>query len=318
MNDFERRVQETTGSQLRAYDIETLQVNLGLGCNSQCIHCHVQASPTRTEMMNWSTMQLILEKTNEIEPKLIDITGGAPELNPHLTTFVKTIRKNEYNVQVRTNLTILLESKMEKMIEFYRDNGVKLAASLPCYLKKEVDSVRGDGTFKKSIEILKRLNDVGYGLDPSLELDLVFNPEGAFLPPRQTSLEDEYHTELQDRFGIVFNRLISIANMPVGRFSQLLHQQNIHEKYCQLLRESFNIKTLDRLMCRHQIDVGWDGTIYDCDFNLGINLPVGYGIPSQIQAFDFDALSRRRIVTGNHCFGCTAGNGSSCEGALVQ
>lgn len=207
---------------------------------------------------------------------------------------------------------------MEKMIEFYRDNGVKLVASFPCYLRKEVDSVRGDGTFRKSVEVLKRLNDVGYGLDPCLELDLVFNPEGAFLPPQQSSLEREYHAELQEKFGIVFDKLITITNMPVGRFSELLYRQNLSEKYNQLLRESFNLKTLDGLMCRHQVDVGWDGTIYDCDFNLGLKLPIGYGVPSHIDAFDFAALSRRRILTGDHCFGCTAGNGSSCGGALVE
>jgi radical SAM/Cys-rich protein len=269
-------------------------------------------------MMNWSTMQLVLDKTSEIRPGLIDITGGAPELNPHLRRFVKTLRENHYSIQVRTNLTILLEPRIEHLIDFYRDNGVKLVASLPCYLRKEVDSVRGDGTFKKSIEVLKRLNDVGYGLDPRLELDLVFNPEGAFLPPQQSVLEREYHAELQEKFGIVFNNLITITNMPVGRFSELLHQQNRYEKYSHLLRESFNLKTLDRLMCRHQVDVGWDGAIYDCDFNLGLKLPIGYGVPSHIDAFDFAALSRRRIVTGDHCFGCTAGNGSSCGGVLVE
>jgi radical SAM/Cys-rich protein len=269
-------------------------------------------------MMNWSTMQLVLDKTSEIRPGLIDITGGAPELNPHLRRFVKTLRENHYSIQVRTNLAILLEPRIEHLIDFYRDNGVKLVASLPCYLRKEVDSVRGDGTFTKSIEVLKRLNDVGYGLDPRLELDLVFNPEGAFLPPQQSVLEREYHAELQEKFGIVFNNLITITNMPVGRFSELLHQQNRYEKYSHLLRESFNLKTLDRLMCRHQVDVGWDGAIYDCDFNLGLKLPIGYGVPSHIDAFDFAALSRRRIVTGDHCFGCTAGNGSSCGGALVD
>ncbi|MCJ7632107.1 arsenosugar biosynthesis radical SAM protein ArsS, partial [Candidatus Bathyarchaeota archaeon] len=262
MNDFERKVQEATGSFVKAYNIETLQVNIGLRCNSQCNHCHVQASPTRSEMMNWSTMQLVLDKIHEIRPDLIDITGGAPELNPHFRRFVKTIRENDYNVQVRTNLTILLEQSMEKMIEFYQDNVVKLVASFPCYIRKEVDSVRGDGTFKKSVEILRRLNSVGYGLDPRLELNLVVNPEGAFLPPQQSLLERKYHAELQKKFGIVFNKLIAIANMPVGRFSEFLYQQKMYEKYSQLLRESFNFKTLEGLMCRHQVDVGWDGTIY--------------------------------------------------------
>lgn len=318
MNDFERKVHETTGSFLKAYNIEALQVNIGLRCNSHCSHCHVQASQARVEMMNWGMMQLVISKAHEIKPKLIDITGGAPELNPYLGKFVKTLRENGHKVQVRTNLTILLEMGMETMIEFYRDNGVKLVASLPCYLRKEVDSVRGDGTFQKSIEVLKRLNRVGYGLDSELELDLVFNPEGAFLPPEQSSLEHEYQSELQERLGIAFDKLIAISNMPVGRFSQLLHKHNMYEKYDQLLRESFNFKTLEGLMCRHQVDVGWDGTIYDCDFNLGLRLPIGYGFPSHMTAFDLAKLSCRRIFTGNHCFGCTAGNGSSCGGALVK
>lgn len=318
MNDFEKKILEVTGSPLKASDITTLQVNIGLQCNNQCRHCHVNASPARTEMMKWSTMQLVLDKSHETRPTLIDITGGAPELNPRLRMFLKTLRENGYNVQVRTNLTVLLESRIEKMIDFYRDNGVKLVASLPCYLREEVDSVRGDGTFKKSIEVLKLLNDAGYGLDPSLELDLVFNPEGAFLPPQQSSLERDYKSKLQNKFGIVFNKLITITNMPVGRFLKLLHQQNSYEKYCQILKESFNPKTLEGLMCRHQIDVAWDGRIYDCDFNLGLDLPIGFEVPLYIDTPDFSTLSNRRILTGDHCFGCTAGNGSSCGGALVD
>jgi radical SAM/Cys-rich protein len=263
-------------------------------------------------------MQLIIDKTDELNPSIIDITGGAPELNPHLKKFVKTIHEHGYPVQVRTNLTILFEPRMEHMITFYRNNGVKLVASFPCYLQKEVDFVRGNGTFKKSIEVLKRLNNVGYGVDPHLKLDLVFNPEGAFLPAPQAILKQEYQVELQKKYGIVFNNLITITNMPIGRFSEFLHQQNLYGIYRQLLRESFNVKTLDRLMCRHQVNIGWDGVLYDCDFNLGLQRPIDYGGPSQIDVFDVPALSRRRIVTGEHCFGCTAGNGSSCGGALVE
>jgi len=317
MNDFEKKIREVTGSPLKASDITTLQVNIGLQCNSQCRHCHLSASPERTEMMKWSTMQLVLAKTHEIRPTLIDITGGAPELNPHLRMFLKTLRENGYNFQVRTNLTVLLESRIE-MIDFYRDNGVKLVASLPCYLREEVDSVRGDGAFKKSIEVLKLLNDVGYGLDPSLELDLVFNPEGAFLPPKQSSLERDYKSNLQSKFGIVFNKLITITNMPIGRFLKLLHQQNSYEKYFQMLKEAFNPETLEGLMCRHQIDVAWDGRIYDCDFNLGLGFPIGGEVPLYIDNLDFFSLSNREILTGDHCFGCTAGYGSSCGGALVD
>lgn len=318
MTDFEKKIREVTRSPLKACDITTLQINIGLQCNSQCNHCHLNASPTRTEMMKWSMMQLVLDKSHEINPLLIDITGGAPERNPHLRMFLKALRENNYNVQVRTNLTVLLEWKMKKMIDFYRDHGVKLVASLPCYLREEVDSMRGEGTFKRSIEVLKLLNDVGYGVDPNLELDLVFNPEGAFLPPQQSSLEQEYKRRLQNKFGIIFNKLITITNMPVGRFLTLLHQKNAYDKYCQLLQESFNSKTLEGLMCRHQIEVAWDGRIYDCDFNLGLKLPVGFEVPLYIDTLDVLALSNREILTGNHCFGCTAGNGSSCGGALVE
>jgi radical SAM/Cys-rich protein len=317
MNDFERKVQDTTDSYLSAFDIKTLQVNVGLLCNKQCIHCHVQASPTRTEIMNWTTMQLILDKASEIQPELVDITGGAPEMNPNLKRFVQAFRENNYTVQVRTNLTVLLEPKMEGMINFYRENNIKLVASLPCYFPEEVDSIRGDGTFLKSIKALKLLNASGYGADPNLVLDLVFNPEGAFLPPEQSALESEYHSELK-KFGIIFNKLIAITNMPVGRFSEYLQKQENQKKYSKLLKDNFNYKTLDGLMCRNQIDVGWDGKIYDCDFNLALNLPIVFGVSSHLEDFNLELLSNRKILTGDHCFGCTAGAGSSCGGALLD
>ena len=317
MNDFESKVQEITRSCLKACDIGTLQVNVGFRCNHQCTHCHIQATPERTEMMDWATMQHVLDTARKIQPKLIDITGGAPELNPLLQRFVRSLRENRHNVQVRTNLTVLLQPTMETMMNFYRDTGVKLVASFPCYTKKNVDPVRGDGVFEKSIEALNSLNAIGYGSDPSLKLDLVYNPAGAFLPPEQSSLESDYRKELEANFGIVFNNLITLTNMPIGRFLQLLRQQNQYREYDRLLRESFNPKTLDGLMCRHQVEVGWDGTLYDCDFNLALQLPISCGAPSHITDFSLATHSSRRIVTGNHCFGCTAGYGSSCGGALA-
>ena len=205
---------------------------------------------------------------------------------------------------------------MKGMIEFYRDLRVKLVASLPCYLKKEVDSQRGEGVFERSIEVLKLLNKIGYGRDQNLVLDLVFNPEAAFLPPQQATLETDYKEELRKNFGIFFNKLITITNMPVGRFLQYLNKRHQYDEYDRLLRDSFNPRTVDKLMCRSQINVGWDGIIYDCDFNLALGLPVGFGIPRHIRDFDPAVHSKRKIVTGNHCFGCTAGNGSSCSGAL--
>jgi radical SAM/Cys-rich protein len=317
MNDFDLKAEEILGSPLTACDIAILQVNVGLRCNNSCMHCHVDANPTTDEMMDWETMQLVIDVAHKIRPELVDITGGAPELNPHLRNFVSALRKARHSVQVRTNLTILLEPGMDRMMRFYRDSAVSLVASLPCYLKPEVDSQRGEGVFDKSIEALKRLNDIGYGMNPELRLDLVFNPQAAFLPPEQSSLETEYRETLDQDYGIVFNRVITLTNMPIGRFQRWLRQEKLYEKYDRLLRDSFNPQTLDKLMCRHQVEVGWDGRLYDCDFNLALRIHVDYRYPIHVKDFDVHRYSKRRIVTGEHCFGCTAGHGSSCGGALV-
>jgi radical SAM/Cys-rich protein len=318
MNAFDVKIQEAMGSYLRSYGVKTIQVNIGLRCNNYCSHCHLQASSQRTEAMDWPTMQQVLRVAHDVRPKLVDITGGAPEMNPLLPRFLGAIQEGGHSVQVRTNLTILLEPGMEAMMKFFAEREVKLVASLPCYLKKEVDAQRGNGTFERSIEALRRLNGLGYGMDPRLKLDLVFNPERAFLPPEQSSLEAEYREELRDNFGISFNGLMTITNMPIGRFLQLLRREGMDRKYEELLRKSFNPLTIERLMCLNQVDVAWDGGIYDCDFNLALGVPVNYGAPQHIRDFDAAKLSRRRIVTGDHCFGCTAGHGSSCEGALLQ
>jgi radical SAM/Cys-rich protein len=265
-------------------------------------------------MMEWDTMDLVIKAARSAKVGLIDITGGAPELNPLLRRFITVLAKDNHRIQVRTNLTVLLEEK-ESIIDFYRKFRIKLLASLPCYLKKEVDSQRGDGVFDRSIEALARLNKVGYGIDPQLGLDLVFNPEDAFLPPDQSSLEKEYRLELYEKFGISFNKILTITNMPVGRFIDLLRKENRANEYELLLRNSFNPKTLEKLMCRHQVNIGWDGMLYDCDFNLALNLPMNASLP-HIGKFDSHKHSIRKIVTGEHCFGCTAGTGSSCEGSL--
>lgn len=317
MNAFDRKVKEVTGSYLDSRGIETVQVNVGLRCNNLCAHCHLQASPERTEAMDWPTMQLILDVINCVRPAFVDITGGAPELNPLLRRFINALREGGQSVQVRTNLTVLLEPEMATMMGFYADAGVKLVASLPCYLKREVDAQRGDGAFERSIEALRRLNAIGYGSNPHLKLDLVFNPEGAFLPPEQSSLEAEYREELCGNYGIAFDSVLTITNMPIGRFLRLLRRTHQYRKYERLLRESFNPQTLEGLMCRHQIEVGWDGRVYDCDFNLALGIPIDYGAPPHIRDFDASRDSSRRVVTGGHCFGCTAGHGSSCGGALV-
>jgi radical SAM/Cys-rich protein len=248
---------------------------------------------------------------------LIDLTGGAPELNPSFRQFVSALRKENLQVQVRTNLTVLLEPGMEDLPEFLRNHQIHLVASLPCYLEENVRAQRGEGVYGKSIEAIRRLNALGYGIKTHLPLSLVYNPGGPFLPPPQSALEKDYRRELGQRFGITFTHLLTITNMPLGRFHSELSLQKQEENYLQLLRKSFNLQTVEGLMCRYQISVGWDGTLYDCDFNLALKLPVDHGAPDHIQRFNPAELLTRRIVTGEHCFGCTAGYGSSCSGALV-
>ena len=318
MNEFDRRVIEAIGGVLHGSAIAVMQVNVGFVCNQECVHCHVAASPRRTEVMPWSTMDMILEAARTIRCRLVDITGGAPELNPHLRKFIEVLRVEAFCVQVRTNLTVLLEPTMEGMIEFYKDHGVHLVASLPCYLESNVRAQRGMGVYEKSIEAIRRLNAAGYGSTPALPLHLVYNPIGPYLPPNQVSLEAEYRRELRERFGIMFTRLFTLTNMPVGRFRAELRREKREDDYLRLLRESFNADTLEGLMCRHQINVNWDGTLYDCDFNLALRWPVDHGAPSHIRDFNPAVLAKRRILTGEHCFGCTAGCGSSCGGALVS
>jgi radical SAM/Cys-rich protein len=302
---------------LRSLKIETLQVNLGLRCNQQCKHCHLEASVHRTEMMEWPTMQSVLRAARSSGCQRVDLTGGAPELNLHFRKFVTALRQEDHQVQVRTNLTVLLEPGLEGMAEFLRDHQVQLVASLPCYLEENVQAQRGIGVYEKSIAAIKRLNALGYGSECGLALNLVYNPGGPFLPPPQKVLEEDYRRELGARFGISFSRLLTITNMPLGRFRAELNRQNQEQDYLRLLRKSFNPQTVGGLMCRQQISVGWDGTLYDCDFNLALGLPVNHGAPNHIRSFSPADLRMRRIVTGEHCFGCTAGSGSSCGGALV-
>jgi radical SAM/Cys-rich protein len=318
MNDFEKMIRKTAGKELTSARLDRLQVNVGFLCNNRCKHCHLEAGPDRRELMDWCTMKQVIAAALRIRPKLVDITGGAPEMNPHLKKFVRALVSKGFRVQVRTNLTVLLEPGMESMISFYKMNRVKLVASLPCYFRREVDVIRGRGTFDRSIEALRKLNKVGYGRNQELQLDLVFNPEGDFLPAEQSALEAEYTETLSREYGVVFNSLITIANMPIGRFNEVLRRKGMVRRYDRMLRDSFNRDTVDRLMCRSQISIGWDGMIHDCDFNLALGLAVDDSVPSHISEVDRRLHSSRRIVTGNHCFGCTAGQGSSCEGALVR
>jgi radical SAM/Cys-rich protein len=317
MNDFEKQVAGINGQGLHSQEIGTIQVNLGLRCNQQCIHCHLEASPLRTEMMHWDVMEQVLQAAGNVHCRLVDLTGGAPEINPYFHRFVAALRQEGHAVQVRTNLTVLLEPHMGEMPEFLRKHKVRLVASMPCYLEENVRAQRGVGTYEKSVAAIKVLNGLGYGSNPELPLNLVYNPGGPFLSPPQSALEEDYRRELGQRFGIVFSRLLTITNMPLGRFRNELDRQDQRESYLRLLRQSFNPQTVLGLMCRHQLSVGWDGSLYDCDFNLALGLPVDHGAPDHIKSFRLMDLKGRRIVTGEHCFGCAAGAGSSCGGALV-
>jgi len=317
MNDFERRIGTAAGGGMQALGIATIQVNVGFLCNQECLHCHLNASPQRSEIMDWTVMELILQAVRQMGHPLIDITGGAPELNPHLRRFVEVLHKDGLRIQLRTNLTALVDAQGGILPAFLRDHGVQMVASLPCYSEEKVRCQRGPGIFEKSIEVLRLLNSSGYGVDPALPLNLVYNPEGTSLPPEPQALEVDYRRELGVRHGIRFSHLLTLTNMPIGRFRAKLRREGQEHEYMRLLQSSFNEQTMDRLMCRHQISVAWDGRLFDCDFNLALGQTVNHGAPGHIRNFNAQALARRRIVTGLHCFGCTAGSGSSCEGALA-
>ncbi|MBI4603476.1 MAG: arsenosugar biosynthesis radical SAM protein ArsS [Planctomycetes bacterium] len=317
LNDFDRRVAEADGGPLHGLSIDTVQANIGLRCNLACRHCHVESSPGRAEEMDWPTMRLVLAAAREAGARTLDLTGGAPEMHPRFRAFIAAAAAQGLEVMVRTNLTILLEPGYEDLPELFRELKVHLVASLPCYLEKNVDGQRGKGVFDDSIATIVILNGLGYGVQPDLPLDLVYNPLGPHLPPPQEALEAAYRRELAARYGIRFTRLVAIANMPVGRFLLDLARQGKAEQYMEVLRNAFNPATIDGLMCRRQVNVGWDGTLYDCDFNYALGLPTSTRVRGHVRDFRPGELAARRIATGSHCFGCTAGQGSSCGGALA-
>lgn len=315
-NRFDDSVGQAGLGLLDGVSIETVQVNIGLRCNLACHHCHVESSPSRREEMTWETMQLVLDAARRAGAQTLDITGGAPEMHPRFREFVDTAIAEGLHVMVRTNLTILLQPGYEDLPEYFSDRRVHLVASLPCYLEVNVDKQRGRHVYRGSIEVIRRLNAVGCGIREELPLDLVYNPGGPSLPPPQEKLEAAYKTELLERFGIRFSRLLTITNMPIGRFLHDLNRDGKDQLYKAVLRDAFNPATVDGLMCRHQLHVGWDGTLYDCDFNYAISLPVN-GPLTHVRDFNPTEFLRRRIATGEHCFGCTAGCGSSCKGSLA-
>ena len=304
---------------IRRERLETLQVNLGYKCNQTCVHCHVNAGPTRTEQMDRETVQTVLRYLEASGVATLDITGGAPELNPHFRELVERARALGTHVIDRCNLTVLEEPGQEDLAAFLARQDVEVTASLPCYTEELVDRQRGKGVYESSIRALKRLNALGYG-DPGLRLalNLVYNPQGASLPPEQEKLEADYKRVLGERFGIRFDRLYTLANMPIARFGSTLVSKGQFNAYMKLLRESFRKENLEAVMCRSLISVDWQGYVYDCDFNQMLGLPFAIAGRPRVRLADLLGcdLAGNPIVVKNHCFGCTAGQGSSCGGAL--
>ncbi len=293
----------------------TLQINVGRKCNQTCTHCHVDAGPTRTEMMDEPTAHKIGAWILEHRPAVVDITGGAPELSEHFRYFVETARRVGSHVIDRNNLTIIETKSHAYLPDFLAQHEVEVVASLPCYLEDNVDAQRGSDVFRKSISALKKLNAAGYGA--RLPLTLVYNPIGAKLPPPQKELEADYREELQRRYGVVFTRLFTITNLPIARFATELRQQGRWDDYMELLSTSFNPSTVPGLMCRSTLNIGWKGEIYDCDFNQMLHMQIQNEVRENLYLWDVTpATIPQGIRTANHCLGCTAGAGSSCTGAL--
>ena len=316
---FEQKLRQSGLYPLKPTGIEIFQVNVGKMCNQTCKHCHVDAGPDRTEIMTKETMQQCLDVLrNNPSLKTVDLTGGAPEMNPNFRFFVEEIKKLDRHIIVRCNLTIILANKKYfDLPEFYKQTNIEVISSLPFYSKDRTDRQRGNHVFEKSIQALQMLNEVGYGKEETgLILNLVYNPAGAFLPPLQQSLEKEYKEVLMKEFGIVFNYLFTITNLPINRFLDYLLISGNYEKYMEKLIDAYNPVAASRVMCRTTISIGWDGYIYDCDFNQMLEMKVGtHG--KHISEFNVGELNNRNILVGQHCYGCTAGAGSSCGGAVA-
>ena len=312
-------LEQTNFPAIRRGKLETLQVNLGYRCNQQCLHCHVNAGPKREENMTLETVEQLIEFLKASTVKRLDLTGGAPELNPHFRYLVTEARKLGVHVIDRCNLTILFEPDQEHLAQFLADNKVEVVASLPCYLKDNVDKQRGKGVFDASIEGLKLLNKLGYGQsDSGLVLELMYNPQGPSLPPSQLELENAYRERLRQDHGIVFNNLYTLTNMPIQRFGSMLISKGEFAGYMQLLRDNFSQHNLDNVMCRSLISIDWQGYVYDCDFNQMLDLPAPLSDKPKSHIKDLlgQDISGKAIVVKDHCYGCTAGQGSSCGGAL--
>ena len=302
----------------RAPRVTTVQANLGYVCNQTCFHCHVNAGPNRRESMDVPTLEALLAFMERLDAQTLDLTGGAPELNPNFRWLVEQARSRGLEVIDRSNLTILSEPGQEDLADFLAAHQVHVVASLPCYLEDNVDRQRGDGVFRRSLEGLRRLNALGYGQTGSgLHLDLVYNPQGAELPPPQAALEEAYRDALARQWGIEFSQLLTITNMPINRFARQLKRDGGYEAYMEQLRASHSDSNLAKVMCRDLVSVDWQGYLYDCDFNQMLKIPLlGEQGPAHVANTTPEDLAGRSVSVGDHCFGCTAGQGSSCSGAL--
>lgn len=320
-------LKDTDFPRIKRGALTTLQVNLGYRCNQSCVHCHVNAGPNRTEMMDENNIDLVLQVLQDRKIEVLDLTGGAPELHVSFRRLVVAARAMGVRVIDRCNLTILLEPGYEDLPEFFAEQGVEVIASMPCYSPENVDKQRGHGVFDKSIVGLQRLNALGYGQpESSLVLNLVYNPQGPSLPPEQSALQSDYKRELAKHFGIVFNELFALTNMPIQRFGSMLISKGTFKSYMSLLRDNFQQANLASVMCRHLVSVDWEGYLYDCDFNQQLGLPLPHGLKN---VSDIDRglhlkdllgadISGHSIFVADHCYGCTAGQGSSCGGALKE
>jgi len=314
----EKDFKENLDQGLYADDIDIFQINLCKKCNLSCKHCHVQASPQNDRIMPKKYLQKCLDILKIYPIDTVDITGGSPEMHPNLEWFLNELSQMDLNIMVRSNLVILLEEDYAHFIDVYTDNQVELVASLPGYNQEKVDRLRGEGVFDSSIEVLQLLNQKGFGKeDTDFTLDLVYNPAGSYLPGSQQALEREFKEQLNSKYGIVFDNLFSLINSPVGKFLNYLVKSDNYKNYMHELINSYNEETLQNVMCRNTVSVGWDGTLYDCDFNQMLNLPINNS-HNHLSQFDYEALQNRRIEIGNHCYSCTAGGGSSCQGSLEE
>lgn len=319
MVPFARKLDDLGYARLRAEGVTTLQVNLGWRCNQACKHCHLQSGPGRPEQMELDTVRELIRVVARWAIPRVDLTGGAPEINPHYEYLVEALSQSGVHILNRSNLTILLEPGKEHLPQFFKDYQVELVCSLPYFQEDMVDRLRGSGVFKKSLEALRRLNRLGYGQQGSdLRLNLMYNPAGAFLPPEQGPLEETFRRELAARYDIHFHHLYTLLNMPIGRFREYLQQSNNYSRYMGKLMAGFNPATVPGLMCRSLLSVSWEGKLYDCDFNQALNLPLMEGLPQSIWEFDLPRLASRVIHLGDHCYGCTSGGGSSCGGCLAK